>query len=121
MQRMATPRGQTRIVRLVWEAETPIVRLVLTRPSPRPFGQRCWDARWLAPAYARPTHRSLRERFFRRMLNNSAGCAILSTAADRNTTFVWRTCSQSDRPCLPKPAATKVDDDCVGLYHCIAR
>jgi hypothetical protein len=70
---------------------------------------------------ARRTHRSLRERFFRRMLDNPAGRAILSTSVDTNTTFVWRTCSHPD---LPMPAYARcdiVDEDRVGVYHCIAR
>ena len=50
---------------------------------------------------ARPTHRTLGERFFRRMLDNPADCAILFTSVDTNTTFVWRTCSHPD---LPVPA-----------------
>jgi hypothetical protein len=70
---------------------------------------------------ARPTHRSLGERFFRRMLDNPAESVILSTSVDTNTTFVWRTCSHPD---LPMPAYARcdiVDEDRVGVYHCIAR
>jgi hypothetical protein len=63
----------------------------------------------------------LGERFFRRMLDNPAECAILSTSVDSSTTFVWRTCSHPD---LPMPAYARrdiVDEDRVGVYHCIAR
>jgi hypothetical protein len=70
---------------------------------------------------ARPTHRSLGASFFHRMLDNPADCAILSTSVDTNTTFVWRTCSHPD---LPMPAYARcdiVDEDRVGVYHCIAR
>jgi hypothetical protein len=70
---------------------------------------------------ARPTPRCLGERFFRRMLDNPADCAILSTSVDTNTTFVWRTCSH---PGLPMPAYARrdiVDEDRVGVCHCIAR
>ena len=45
-------------------------------------------------------------------------CPLLS---DTNTTFVWRTCSHPD---LPMPAYARrdiVDEDRVGVYHCIAR
>ena len=70
---------------------------------------------------AHPTHQSLGERYFRRMLDNPAGRAILSTYVATNTTFVWRTCSHLD---LPMPASARrdiVDEDRVGVYHCIAR
>ena len=55
------------------------------------------------------------------MLDNPAECAILSTYVDTNTTFVWRTCLHPD---LPMPAYVRrdiVDEDRVGVYHCIAR
>jgi hypothetical protein len=70
---------------------------------------------------ARRTHRSLGERFFRRMLDSPAGCAILSTSVDTNTAFVWRTCSHPD---LPMPAYARcdiVDEDRVGVYLGVAR
>ena len=70
---------------------------------------------------ARPTHRSLGERFFRRMLDKPVGSDILSTSVYTNTAFVWRTCSHTD---LPMPAYARrdiVDEDRVGVYHCTAR
>jgi hypothetical protein len=74
-----------------------------------------------AAVCARPTHRNLGERFFRRMLDNPAGCAILSTSVYTNTTFVWRTCSHPD---LPMPAYARrdiVDEDRVGVYLGVVR
>jgi hypothetical protein len=55
------------------------------------------------------------------MLDKPAGCVILSIHVYTNTTFVWRTCSHPD---LPMPAYARrdiVDEDRVGVYHCIAR
>jgi hypothetical protein len=120
--------------------QTPTVHLALTGIGPRRCGWRCWDALVRAGVCARPTHRTLGERFFRRMLDNPADRAILSTSVDTNTTFVWRTCSHPD---LPMPAYARcdivdedrvgvylgvargasdiVDEDRVGVYHCIAR
>ena len=45
----------------------------------------------------------------------------MSTSVYTNTMFVWRTCSHLD---LPMPAYAHrdiVDEDRVGVYHCIAR
>jgi hypothetical protein len=70
---------------------------------------------------ARPTPRSLGERFFRRMLDNPADCASLSIYVDVTTTFVWRICSH---PGLPMPAYSRrdiVDEDRVGVYLGVAR
>ena len=57
-----------------------------------------------------------------------AGCLTIQQtvlfcplSVDTNTTFVWRTCSHPD---LPMPAYARcdiVDEDRVGVYHCIAR
>jgi hypothetical protein len=104
-------------------------RMADTHCSSRPDGNMA-TAMWPAPlgrafvragVCARPTHRSLGERFFRRMLDNPADRATLSTSVDTNTTFVWRNCSKPD---LPVPAYARrdiVDEDRVGVYHCIAR
>ena len=101
--------------------QTPAVHLALTGTWPRRCGRCCWDARSSRRRMARPTHRTLGEGFFRRMLDNPADCVILSTSVDTNTTFVRRTCSHPDLPMPASACCDIVDEERVGVYHCIAR
>jgi hypothetical protein len=59
--------------------------------------------------------------FSLRTVDNPAGSAILSTSVVLNTTIVQLPCSQS-QPAMPAYARRDiVDEDRVGVYHCIAR